>query len=169
MFVSAVRETVTATQMYQFTPSASVAVHWEPCRRWIVPPAPDLSPRPDLKAPIHLLLLISSYCSSFACSSTSQLCTALLLWLARRNISACLQNRIHTQAAATSSCFFFFSPLQHDTIERQRIFREQWLFTRILYCITKLLKNKRRNEKKKSPGYHKRDKNVSFKMSELWW
>lgn len=131
---------------------------------------------PDLKAPIHLLLLISGYCSSFACFLTSLLHTALLPWLARRNISACLQNRDpHTG----SNVVVLFPPLQTTQLKCRRVFcfvfGKQWLFTRTLYhqIAFFFLKEKRTHrsggKKTKTLDYHKRDKNVSFKMSELWW
>lgn len=130
---------------------------------------------PNLKAPIHLLLLISGYCSSFACFLTSLLHTELLPWLARRNISACLQNRDpHTG----SNVVVLFPPLQTTQLKCRRVFfcfRKAvaiYAHTVSPNCFKKRKRKKKRTQrsggKKTTLDYHKRDKNVSFKMSELW-
>lgn len=76
---------------------------------------------PDLKASIHVLLLISDYCSSSACFLASLLYTALLPWLARRNISALLQNRIPTQAATSS---IYSLPFKTTQLEYRSVLRK---------------------------------------------
>lgn len=165
-------------------PSASVAIQWEPCRRWIVLLL-RTSPRPDLKAPIHLRLLISGYCSSFAWSSPPN--SARHYCSDWHGATFCLQNRIPT-LAATSSGFSHSLPLSlplspptpHNW-KACSFSGKHWLFTRIHYHQI-ALKNKRirRNNYKKLQAIIKEtkmsllkcqsygDKNLRM-QGGLWW
>lgn len=84
-FVTPVSETVgttiTATQIYHLpttTPHTQALQFTESDTDAELSSCSGPLAGPDLKAPIHLPLLITGYCTSFACFLTSLLCAALL-------------------------------------------------------------------------------------------
>lgn len=158
-------ETITATQNFtNFPPSASVADHWEPYRRRIVLLAPDLSSRPDLKAPIHALLLISGPLFSFACFPHLPTLRGIIALIGTAQ-HFCLSAKTGslTEPATSFFSFFFHPPLRHNW--KAGGFSESSGYLRAHCIAPNCLKKKNKRawrNKKKTPDYHKRDKNVSF-------
>lgn len=128
------------------------------------PAATDLSPRPDLGAPLPLLPLTPGSSSSPP-SSARRYCSD---WHGATFLLVCTNGSPNTGSNVVGFFFFlfffyYFLSLPSDTTQSKgwRIFflGKQWLFTRILYHQIALKKKNKRTRRSKKKRRKKKERN----------